>query len=540
MASSGAADGVGASDIPWKQLHPASLLVNLVPRTWATLRSAWPLLLAVLYGGLTNQGIFDLSLLLLFFGLAISNTVIHFLTLRYRVVESRLEMKTGLLNRQVRVIGAERIQNVELVRNVFHRASGMVEVRIETASGTEVEGLLSALSEDEARALVSALEAGRGEARTVEQADAGELVIHNTLPELLWFGVTSTRLGGIAVLLGLLMEGIAFDPSPDPDDVRRTTGLFAGLGGIAALIAVVSGAWVVGTATAAIRHHGFRLTRTASALVAQQGLFTRRRAVLRPSKVQLVTVIQPVLRRLAGFASVSIETAAAREGGDGTQHSEAMIPYVAPQQVKTVVGAAIPLGGVDPMTVELRPPHPRALVRATAAAVTRSALMSAALSWWLWPWGLLAWITIPVSVISARLDHQHQGWRITDRLVVSRRGWLSRSTWLLARHKLQSTAVSQGPLLRRYGLGILQVRVAGSVVQLPAMAFDEALTLQERLLRERVRERSAGASALPDVPASPGDAPTAPDDASASSAHGAEGVTRARLSGSGDPNEGSC
>ncbi len=364
------------SEIPWKQLHPVSLLVNLVPRTWATLRSAWPLLLYAVYGGLTRQGLFDLSLLLLFFGLAISNTVIHFLTLRYRVVESRLEIKTGLLNRQVRVIGADRIQNVELVRNVFHRMFKMVEVRIETASGTEVEGLLSALAEDDARALVAALEQGRGEASTVEQVDEGELVIHNSLTELLWFGVTSTRLGGIAVLLGLLMEGIAFDPSPDPEDMRRTTGLFAGIGGIAALIAVVSGAWVVGTATAAIRHHDFRLTRTASALVAQQGLFTRRRAVLRPSKVQLVTVIQPVLRRVAGFASVSVETAAAREGGDGTQQSEAMIPYVAPEQLQAVVGAAIPLGGVDPMALELQSPHPRALVRATVAAITRSALLS--------------------------------------------------------------------------------------------------------------------------------------------------------------------
>ena len=64
------------------------------------------------------------------------------------------EMQSGLLNRQVRVIPPERIQNVELTRNVFHRMSGLVEVRVETASGTDIEGQLSALSEHEALALM--------------------------------------------------------------------------------------------------------------------------------------------------------------------------------------------------------------------------------------------------------------------------------------------------------------------------------------------------------------------------------------------------
>ncbi len=470
-----------ASDGEWKRLHPASLAVNLVPRTWATLRSAWPLLLAVLYGRAAGQGLFDLSLVALFFVLAISSTVVHFLTLRYRVVDGRLEMKTGLLHRQVRVIGADRIQNVEMVRNVFHRLSGMVEVRIETASGTEVEGLLSALAVDEARALIAALEDARGEARTEGQEATGELVLANSIVDLVWYGATSTRLGGIAVLLGLLFEGFTLQ-NPDPDEVRRTTGFFSGAGGVAVLLAAVSGAWLFGTGTAVLRHHGFRLVRTASALVAEEGLFTRRRGVLRPAKVQLVTILEPVLRRLAGFTSIAIETAAAREGGDGTQRSEAIVPHVARDRVRQVVEAAVPLD-LDPMSVALHPPHPAALVRATAAAVGRTALLAAIATWWLWPWGLVGWLAVPIAAGVARLDHRHQGWLVTESLVVSRRGWLNRNTWLLARAKLQSIAVHQGPILRRYGLGVLTVRVAGNLVQLPAMAFDDAIALQDRLLR---------------------------------------------------------
>jgi len=472
------------SETPWLGLHPVSLGVNLVPRMWATLRGSWPLLLALVYGRATGEGFFELWLISVFFALAIGGTIVHFLTLRYRVVDGRLEMKSGLLNRQVRVIGAERIQNVEMVRNVFHRMSNMVEVRIETASGTEVEGLLSALSVDDAQALVRALEEARGESRSDEEAEDGELIVSNSLTDLLWYGVTETRLGGLAVLLGVGLEVFGLDArNADPSGLERTGRFVAGFGGPALLLAAVSGAWVLGTATAVVRQYGFRVVRTATALVAERGLFTKRRVVLRPSKVQVVTVFQPWLRRLAGFSSVSIETAAAREGGDGTQRSEALVPVVTSETMASVLDAAIPLHGVDPEKAPLLPAHPRALVRALAASSGRAAVLGALVAGFFFPWGLLAFLLVPIAMGLAWLDHHHQGWLVTPEVIVSRRGWMRRRTWWMGRNKMQSVALHRGPILRRYGLAILSVRAAGSRVELPAMAMDDALRLQHRLLR---------------------------------------------------------
>jgi putative membrane protein len=465
----------------WRTLHPASLVVNLLPRTWATARSAWPLLLALFFGGRANgTGIADLMLVLLFLALSVGNTVVHWATLRYRVVDGRLELKSGLLDRQVRVIAAERVQNVELVRNVFHRLSGLVEVRIETASGTEVEGLLSALSVEEARRLVDALQRP---VAAEEEAAPSEVNAANSPLDVVWYGATSTRFGGLAVMLGLGFEALSSQGAFDVEEMSQVQATLGALGGVFVLLAATSGAWLVGIGTAVLRHHGFRLVRERGVLLAEQGLLTRRRTELASTKVQCITVAEPVVRRTAGFASVWIETAAAREGGDGTQKSEAVVPYAEPATVRRVAAAAVPLGDIDPVDPPLEAPHPRALVRALVGGAVRASIVAAFVAWLFWPLGLAAASFVPLALVLALLDYNAQGWLVTDDVVVSRRGWWSRRTVFVPRSKLQSALVVQGPLLRRAGLGALTVRVAGTQIELPLLAFDEALGLQRRLVR---------------------------------------------------------
>ena len=139
----------------WQRLHPMSLAVNLVPRMAVFVRAFWPILVLWWVGGVSAASMVDGTLLMLFFLVPMAQTAVHFFTLRYRMEEGRLEIQHGLLNRQARVIDPDRVQNVELTRNLFQRPFGLVEVRIETASGTDVEGMLSALRREDAEALVA-------------------------------------------------------------------------------------------------------------------------------------------------------------------------------------------------------------------------------------------------------------------------------------------------------------------------------------------------------------------------------------------------
>ena len=65
-------------DTPWKQLHPVSLAVNLLPRAWQTVRSMWPILLVILYDkDEMGMRFIDIGVILFFALTSVGNTFIH-------------------------------------------------------------------------------------------------------------------------------------------------------------------------------------------------------------------------------------------------------------------------------------------------------------------------------------------------------------------------------------------------------------------------------------------------------------------------------
>ena len=70
---------------------------------------------------------------------------------------------------------------------------------------------------------------------------------------------------------------------------------------------------------------------------------------------------------------------------------------------------------------------------------------------------------------------------MTDKAIISRHGFLNRQTYVLARDKLQSVHMVQGPLMRIHDLGRVVVRVAGSQVSLPDVSKEDAARLMAKL-----------------------------------------------------------
>ncbi len=473
-------------ETPWRGLEPASLLVNLLPDLWRTARQAWPLLLAAFVGGGLDT-IVNLSLLTVFLGIAIGRTVLHFLTLRYRMHAGKLEIQTGLLARRSRSIDPARIQNVEIIQNLFHKMAGLVELRIETAGDTGVEGMLSALSVEEANAL-------RGDLHPDVMAPTGEYapepasdeILAITPLELVAYGMSAGRVGAAVLAGGVAMELLG---QINPGNVQQAAdglrpGAVLGLG----LLAVALG-YALSVGNTLLRFYGFRLVRSARGLRFEAGLFTRRGVEIPVGKVQLVRVEEPWLRRLMGYGTLRVETAASQVP-DEASGGEGHLPMVATEEQAALTRVVLPSLDVDPWVTPLAPAAARAIATTTLAGLVRGGALGVLLATWAGP----AVVVLPAAgALFAFLDARRQGWYVSEGFVVARAGFLSRNTWIVPRTKIQSTHRTDGPIMRRLGLGRVTVWVAGSSVSLPVVLAADADKLFARLA---VRSGAAGAESL--------------------------------------------
>ncbi len=461
----------------WNRLHIASPLINLIPQAWRIVRAYWPLLLAVVIGTEAGTGLswFDLLYLPAFFLAPMARTVVHWATLRYRVHEGRLEIRSGLLYRQQRIIGPERIQNSELVRNPFHRLTGLVEVRLETAGGEQTEGLLSALALPQAQALMDRLEqlrrsAGVAPARDEEAPSERTLLAVGTL-ELLAHGLTSRRVGVLAVIVAVGLELWQQLGNADPTALQQ--GFHpAFIGGVVLASFVLGVLLAVGNSL--LRYHGLRLVARDDRVEVRHGLLTRRQVGLQTRRIQLMRVDEPLLRRLMGFATLHMETAGLSAGPDGMRQAEATIPMVDRDELFELCRQLVPTLDADPWGGDLHPAPFRALLRTMQRALLRSlALLGLALLL-CGTWGWLTLPVVPAMLVAAWFDWRWQAWLVTEGLVVARRGFWIRRTWILPRAKIQSALCLQDPILRLYGLSTVLIRMAGNRVWLPPLLESDA------------------------------------------------------------------
>lgn len=84
-------------------------------------------------------------------------------------------------------------------------------------------------------------------------------------------------------------------------------------------------------------------------------------------------------------------------------------------------------------------------------------------------------------------EYPHCGWRISTESLDLWKGLWMRWEIRVPRSRVQYTDVKQGPIQRRFGLGTLQVHVAGtedSTVSVPGLPHELALRLRDELLKE--------------------------------------------------------
>jgi putative membrane protein len=430
----------------FRRLHP----LTPVLRGWKVFAAAVALALQQLQGGLT------LGWLLLGIAASIPLGVLYgwlsWRTTHFRVGPDDLRLETGVLHKRSRQVRLDRLQAVDVVRPLVARALGLAELRLEVAGGSSSEAPLAYLSESAAQQLRAELLA-RAAGLHHETPEAPEHVLLEVpLSRLVEATLRSVALIVAVVALAVLI-GVAVV-------VRQWSVL-----GLAVPFGLAVLPVTVGTL---VRHFGFTVAQSPDGLRLRHGLLETRAQTVPPGRVQAVRIVEPWLWRSKGWCRVEVDVAG--YVGEGQAAASVLCPVVPRADAMALLARVLP--GVDVDTVPLTGVPPSAA--------------------WLDPF---AW--------------RAHGAGADDRVLVTRRGRLTRVTDVVLHEKVQSVRLTQGLVQRRLGLATVHLDTTPGPVTASA-AHRDAREARRLVDAEVELARTARAGAAPDRWMTPPGGATAP------------------------------
>ncbi len=468
-----------------RHLHPAEIVL-------AALENFREILIAGVLGLLVGGGaggMPPLAGVMLALGGVVVAAAIGYVRWRhttYSVAGEALHFRSGVISPDETSVPLGRIQAVDATQGPVQRLFGVQELHVQTAGGgSEGEIVLRAVSEAAASELRAIAGLPDPVARDLPEWRLG-------LGALLVTAVTAPQLGVILPLVGAFAaagDDVLFgggDGEQLIDNLVDDTGLL-----VLVVIAVAGAALLLSFAGAIVAFAGFSLVRDGERLRIRRGLLARRAASVPLSRVHAVDVVEGVLRRPFGLASVRMETAGYRSEAAAAQ---TLLPLVlvrdVPRLLEEFVPAlaeAAPAAGPAAATTERAPAGTApeaattegtaarrrpgaaapALERPPARARRRYALppaiFGAALGAVFTAFVPAAWPAVPVLALlgaaEGLLRYRSAGWREDGRRLVVRGRVVARRTLLARVDRLQEHSLRASPVQRRASLADFEAAV---------------------------------------------------------------------------------
>jgi putative membrane protein len=484
-------------------LHPLTLVLAVIHTVRNLLLPAIGLLLLGRHQA-------SAAVLLVFVFISISRAVTRYFSFSYCVADGELVTRDGILERTERHIPLERVQDIRIEQGLLQRLFGVVDVHVETAGRKGPEASLSVLSKAEAERLRRAVferapRPGTTTRTAQSAADDRHVIRQLSLRELILAGLSSNRMASglvLALTAWAFLEEI-LGPRIYRHVVQWITALvrlLQKLGGRTALIAI--GLAIVGliflsvlvsVVGAVVLFYRFTLSRQGEDLHRSYGLLTRRASSLPRRRIQVLEVEEGMFRRLFRLVTLRADTAggAATEKGERHGGRDVLLPVLPRAELHGLLPTFFP-----DLEADLPPwRHVSRLLirRGTVRGLWLVALLAALTGFNYQTWFAAVPVLLlgPVVYLVNVLRYHNFGYRITERYLFTRRGWLGRSTHIVPIRNLQSVAVRQTPFDRRLGLGTLVVDTAGQAYTGGGPRISNLPLAEARALAQLLSSRAA-------------------------------------------------
>jgi putative membrane protein len=501
-----------------QRLHPLTLLL----RIGASLPALFLLLLPTLQNP-SSENVFAVALTVFYGVVALPAIVLQYLRFSYRITPKQIVIQKGVIKRQNRSIPIERVQNVQIERNLVARILGVAKVTIETAGSSATEGSLEYVGLEAAHEIRQVVRTfqhrtaqDRYEPRRAADEDATkETLFSMDLGHVLLSGAFRFSLLYIALVFSVLE---LVDPEVIIQRVLRSQGRIDQITDAMAANPVLTAigtvgvagflGWISGILIHLARYYNFALWLDGDKLRKRHGLFTVTEGTIPLEKVQVLILRTNPLMRLFGWYELKVQTVGMNVDEQGHR---VIAPFAQYEDIlalgQRVRSFDLPdaFGSVSPITIRRR------FFRYTAAL---SALLLPAayywpLGWWHPGGAALPWwgfLLVPLILGWALLQYHNHGYAVRDDGFYIRRGVLSHYLWILPTEKFHAFHATASLFQRRLNLKTLFVDTAGAaafaypeVIDLPAAEADAQLDRLYGRFQALYRTRIEALTGAPDT-----------------------------------------
>lgn len=449
-----------------KMLHPISIIFSVI----RTLKDALLPFALIVFSSLL-QGKFGHLIWLLIgipaaIGLAIGWGVLSWLRYHYVVEEGVLKVERGVLFRKKQYIAQSRIQTIDVVEGLFQRLFGVVKLQVQTAGGQKPEAIMAAVSRkdaDELRyQLLEQADEQLGEAIDEDQAaveytvGSEEQSYRLSARRLLIMAITS---GSIGVMASFLAAGYTQAGNFLGDDhiLNLITDWLFDVPIMVTLLAVLIVSWVLSIGGTVLKYYGFTIRLYGEKLHISRGLLERRQVAIPLTRIQAIRIVESPLRQPFGWLSVYVESAGY---GKGKGESTLLFPLLKKSELADFVAKMIPHYQVEYELNRL----PRRSLRKFVTLHGIVALLLAAPFSYFAPWGFLALLLVPLSVLWGYVKYKESGWTWVEssRMFIMRSRLIERTIVFIPKNRIQYFKLSESPFQRKSELATIVATVASN------------------------------------------------------------------------------
>jgi putative membrane protein len=383
----------------------------------------------------------------------------------FRITDELVEVRSGILFRTHRRGRLDRIQGINIVRPFLARLFGAAKLEV-TVAGQDANiplAYLGSTAADDLRRQILFLASGQSGARGAVPTTGGAAgVVEQRLNEFLAPELDPNlatpesvvkmhpgRLAGSLLLSGLTISIIIAAVVATVIIVRTGEAFFL-FGFVPAIIGV--GSFYVSRVTRSLR---YSIASTPDGVRVGFGLLTTSNETLPPGRIHAVQVMQPLLWRPAGWWQIQINRASSSSAqGAAGQANTTILPVGTMADVRRVLELVLPLM-VDPESIDLLE---RGLTsKGGDDGFVNSPKRAAPIRWFSW---------------------RRNGFALTDSAVLLRRGAIWRELIVVPTARMQSVALSRGPLLRRMRLATVRLHTVAGPVSARLGAIDEQVAVE--------------------------------------------------------------